>query len=71
MFRKPHLACPQKRGSKDQSSKFVPDEAGFDISDGELDLGQTLAGCQGSGSGQGCHSCARVTHGYSCVALSY
>lgn len=65
VFRKPHLACPQKRGgSKDQSSKFVPDEEGFDISDGELDLGQTLAGCQGSGSGTGlvlgrwCHSCA-------------
>lgn len=53
MFRKPHLACPRKVGSKDQSSKFVPDEAGLGISDGELDLWQTLTGCQGNSSGMG------------------
>lgn len=39
VFRKPHLAWPHPVRSKDQSSKFVPAEAGLDISDGEFDPG--------------------------------
>lgn len=53
VFGKPRLACPHKVGSKDQRNIFVPDEAGLDISAGELDLWQTLTGCQGKSAGMG------------------
>lgn len=57
MFKKPHLACPHKVGSKDQSSKFVPDEAELDISDGELHPCMPREELwDGLGSGQVCHS---------------
>lgn len=61
MLEKPQLACPHKVRSKDQSGNFVPDEAGLDISDGELDLWQTLAGCQGNSSGMGLAQGRRAT----------
>lgn len=57
MFKKPHLACPHKVGSKDQSSKFAPDEAELDISDGELHPCMPREELwDGLGSGQVCHS---------------